>query len=189
MPARRLSPEERQLWARVAASVKPLTVRAKPKALPEAESVKPGVQNIPWLTETSITHAPQAKPRQVAEPPIGKSPSNTLDSSWDRSLSRGQKSPDLTIDLHGDTLASAHARLNRVLGDGVTHHARLILVITGKPALDNPRLPPSRRGVIRASIQDWIAASPYASNIAAVRNAHPRHGGNGALYIILKRNR
>ena len=46
-----------------------------------------------------------------------------------------------------------------------------------------------RAAVVRAAVGDWLAASPHASHIAAVRNAHPRHGGAGAIYLILKRGR
>jgi DNA-nicking Smr family endonuclease len=79
--------------------------------------------------------------------------------------------------------------LDRALGQAILHGARMILLVTGKPARENPRLPPTSRGVIRASIADWIASSGHAGKIAAVRNAHPRHGGAGALYVILRRMR
>jgi DNA-nicking Smr family endonuclease len=114
---------------------------------------------------------------------------NTLDGSWDKRIVKGALEPDFTIDLHGETLASAHARLNRSLSAAIRTGARVILLITGKAAPDNPRLPPTTRGVIRASVKDWLAASPHAGHIAAVRNAHPRHGGAGALYLILRRER
>ncbi|MFM9851646.1 MAG: Smr/MutS family protein [Sphingomonadaceae bacterium] len=115
--------------------------------------------------------------------------SNTLDAGWDRRLAKGLVAPDRTIDLHGETLQSAHTSLELALGDAVRSGARLVLLITGKAGRDNPRLPPTSRGVIRASIADWLAMSSSASRIAAVRNAHPRHGGAGALYVILKRAR
>lgn len=114
---------------------------------------------------------------------------NTLDGSWDKRISTGRVEPDMTIDLHGETLASAHARLNRSLDFAVRTGARIILLITGKPARDNPRMPPTSRGVIRASVGDWLAASTHAGRIAAIRTAHPRHGGAGALYVILRRER
>lgn len=116
-------------------------------------------------------------------------PANTLDGGWDKRISKGAIQPDFSIDLHGETLASAHARLNRSLDSAIRQQARVILLVTGKPARDNPRLPPTSRGVIRASVHDWLAASPHAGRIAAIRNAHPRHGGNGALYVILRRDR
>ncbi|WP_326521569.1 Smr/MutS family protein [Sphingomonas abietis] len=117
-------------------------------------------------------------------------PQNTLDGGWDKRLSRGVVAPDATIDLHGYTLSAAHTQLEAELGQAIARHARLILLVTGRPPppgrsrLDNPM-----RGVIRASIGDWLHHSRHASRIAAVRNAHPRHGGAGALYVILRRVR
>jgi DNA-nicking Smr family endonuclease len=101
-------------------------------------------------------------------------------------LRRGLVRPERSVDLHGYNLASAHVHLDQALGRAVADGVRVLLVITGKP----PRDPaPHRRGLIRASIGDWLATSGHAGRIAAVRNAHPRHGGAGALYIILRRAR
>jgi DNA-nicking Smr family endonuclease len=113
----------------------------------------------------------------------------TLDANWDKSLANGRTAPDRTIDLHGHSLASAHALLNHALGEAIRHGARLILLVTGKPARHNPRMPPTGRGVIRASVEDWIKAGPHASRIAAIRGAHPKHGGAGALYLVIRRDR
>lgn len=98
--------------------------------------------------------------------------------------------PDLTIDLHGCSLDQAHGRLDHGLARAIGQGARVVLLVTGKP----PRPGTSRidlplRGIIRASVRDWLIATPYADRIAAVRGAHPRHGGGGALYIILRRSR
>lgn len=112
--------------------------------------------------------------------------SDSLDGGWDRRLRKGLVLPDRTIDLHGHTLASAHQQLDHALERAVADHLRVLLVVTGKP----PRDPaPHRRGLIRAAIGDWLASSRHAREIAAVRNAHPRHGGAGALYVILRRAR
>ncbi len=108
-----------------------------------------------------------------------------MDGGWDRRLRRGAVLPDRTIDLHGHTLATAHAALDHALARAIADDVRVLLVVTGKP----PRPDDKRRGLIRASIGDWIAHSGHASRIAAVRNAHPRHGGAGALYLILRRKR
>jgi DNA-nicking Smr family endonuclease len=62
----------------------------------------------------------------------------------------------------------------------------VLLLITGKPPQGEP---PIARGRIRGAVGDWLAASRHAASIAAVRGAHPRHGGAGALYIILRRRR
>ena len=139
------------------------------------------------LSPMTLGQLPRHRAGQTVSPQ--NQSQNTLDGSWDKRLRLGQAAPDFTIDLHGETLSSAHARLNRSLAAAIRSEARIILLITGRPAKDNPRLPPTSRGVIRASVGDWLAASPYSSHIAAVRGAHPRHGGAGALYLILRRAR
>lgn len=118
--------------------------------------------------------------------PPPKAPGTTLDGSWDRRLSRGAVSPDAVLDLHGHDLATAYDLLDQRLQDAIDGGARLILLITGKPP--GPARPVVR-GRIRAAVGDWLQASRHAGHIAAVRNAHQRHGGSGALYIILRRAR
>lgn len=184
--ARRLSPDEHAVWRRVTATVsrvrKPGVVGVEPPVTPaKAGAVlgdrRQGVRQAPAFA--GVTRPPGHTPHSA----------NTLDGNWDKRIAKGALEPDFTIDLHGETLISAHARLNRSLSAAIRTGARVILLITGKAARENPRLPPTTRGVIRASVKDWLAASPHASHIAAIRGAHPRHGGAGALYLILRRAR
>jgi DNA-nicking Smr family endonuclease len=115
-------------------------------------------------------------------------PGATLDSSWDRRLSRGLATPDCVVDLHGHSLATAYARLDAALEQAIAEGDRVMLLVTGKPPRpDSER--PHARGAIRDAVGDWLASSRHARAIAAVRNAHPRHGGQGALYIVLRRPR
>lgn len=174
---RRLSPEEEALWARVVATVRPFGGAAPPLDQPAPPAPAP---------------APAPKPRsaRAAQPSAAKpapAPGTTLDSSWDRRLARGSVAPDVIVDLHGHNLATAHALLDRRLEQAIASRARLLLLITGKPPSDERR--PVARGAIRAAVGDWLHASRHAASIAAVRNAHPRHGGQGALYIVLRRPR
>ena len=121
-----------------------------------------------------------------APAPARKAPGETLDGSWDRRLSRGLVAPDAMLDLHGHNLATAYDLLDRKLEQAIRAGARLLLLVTGKPP--GPERP-AKRGAIRAAVGDWLHASRHAGRIAAVRNAHPRHGGSGALYIVLRRPR
>lgn len=183
MGPRRLSPEERALWAKVAASVRPFVGRAAPPPPP----LEPASTDAPLPT---FSREPRPAGRPVA-PARRPGPGETLDGGWDRRLARGLVAPDRGIDLHGHTLASAHSALEEALHDAVTSGARLLLVVTGKPpgrAAPGDQASP-RRGLIRAAIGDWLAVSPHAGDIAAIRNAHPRHGGAGALYVVIRRRR
>lgn len=172
---RRLGAEERALWRKVVESVRPLEGRLAPAPLPEALE-----QPIPKSVARVV---PKSVPKTVAP----KAPGTTLDGSWDRRLSRGLAQPDRTVDLHGHNLATAWALIDARLEDAVRAGDRLVLLITGKPPSGETR--PARRGAIRAAVGDWLHASRHAGEIAAVRDAHPRHGGTGALYIVLRRRR
>jgi DNA-nicking Smr family endonuclease len=169
---RRLTAEERALWRKVVESVRPLAGVTPPRPEPAPPSPKP---------PTIARPAPKVVVKAV------KSPGTTLDASWDRRLSRGLVQPDRTVDLHGHNLATAYAMIDDRLEAAIAAGDRLVLLVTGKPPSDDRR--PVARGAIRAAVGDWLAASRHAGLIAAVRNAHPRHGGSGALYLVLRRRR
>jgi DNA-nicking Smr family endonuclease len=167
---RRLSPEERRLWKKVAGSVRPLEPQA-----PDVPDDAPAAA-IPRLASKPVP-PPSLPPRSAGD---------TLDGSWDRRLGRGLVRPDSILDLHGHGLAAAHRLLDDRLEAAIAAGARVLLLITGKPPGAER---PVARGRIRAAVGDWLAVSRHAGRIAAVRNAHPRHGGAGALYIVLRRPR
>lgn len=125
-------------------------------------------------------------PRAEERRPLDRS---TLDAGWDRRLAKGLVAPDFTLDLHGSTLDAAHSRLDQGLTLALTQGARLVLLITGRPRPGDAAGRGERRGAIRAKFLDWLANGSHASKIAAVRPAHPRHGGAGAVYIVLRRPR
>lgn len=190
-PPRGLTPEEADLWARVAATVKPL----RKAAVAARKGNEPAVAPLP-----SPPAPPPPRVRGRVPPPLPPAPPRAaqprpldrhgLDSSWDRKLAKAAIAPDFTLDLHGHTLDSAHARLDHGLTQAVTMGARLVLLVTGRPRpSDDHAGRGERRGAIRSKLLDWLAAGPHASRIAAVRPAHPKHGGAGAVYIVLRRPR
>jgi DNA-nicking Smr family endonuclease len=183
-PPRGLTPAEAALWARVAQTVQPIHP-VRPKATPSAkqagEPLSPTPKRIKGrVPEPALPPAPPPAPPR----PLDR---HGLDGSWERKLAKAQIAPDLTLDLHGHSLDAAHARLDLGLAQAVAMGARLVLVITGKPRPVAAADRGERRGAIRAKLLDWLAAGSHASRIAAVRPAHQRHGGSGALYVILRR--
>jgi DNA-nicking Smr family endonuclease len=169
------------------ASVRPLRASASP-ALSSAfrGSAAPSLSQ--WEREGGRPAQPGGKGevRLLPVAPARPHHAATLDGSWDRRLSRGLTQPDATLDLHGHTLHSAHALLDQGLERAIARGDRVLLLVTGKPPRPESERPHAR-GAIRAAVADWLAASRHADRIAAVRNAHPRHGGAGALYIVLRR--
>ena len=189
-PPRGLSPQEAELWARVASSVKPLHAKRAVTAFRahQVEGAPSAVPPPPQPKPKGRVPAPLPAP---APPPAAARPLDRhgLDASWEKKLARAGITPDFTLDLHGHNLEAAHARLDHGLAQAAAMGARVVLVITGKPRSAEAADRGDRRGAIRAKLLDWLAAGPHAGRIAAVRGAHRKHGGAGALYVILRRPR
>lgn len=199
-PARGLSAEEAALWARVAQTITPMPGRVAPSRGAEddtREAAVPKTRDGPQAPLPPVFK----RPVKAAAPIVPPAPARVvddkraldrhgLDASWDRRLAKGLVGPDFTLDLHGSTLDAAHGRLNHGLTLALAQDARLVLLITGRPRPhDGQAGRGERRGAIRAKFLDWLEAGPHASRIAAIRPAHPRHGGAGAVYIVLRRGR
>lgn len=195
-PPRGLSADEAALWARVAGTVTPLgrghaKTAANPiPALEEAEnlSAKALEKPIPFKGGGGVRAATSNKASQRSLPPATLD-RHGLDTSWERKLDKAAIAPDFTLDLHGHSLDAAHGRLDHGLALAVAQQARLVLVITGRSRPVAAADRGERRGAIRAKLLDWLAVGPHASRIAAVRPAHQKHGGAGALYVVLRRHR
>ena len=170
---RPLSPEEAALWARVAATIRPMPGTAHPP-VPE-----PSLSDVPRQASAARRSAPAPATARRA-PGVGR----TLDAGWDKRLRSGTVEPDRTIDLHGMTLDRAWQSIDDGLAQAIARGERVVLLITGH---HRPGEPPVARGKIRAAVYDWLAASRHAPTIAAVRGAHVRHGGGGSLYLVLRR--
>jgi DNA-nicking Smr family endonuclease len=185
MSVRKLSPDESALWARVMANVRPIERGRKPVAADPV--VAPALLPRPLKAAKA---PPVARPVPSPAPAAKRAPKlgETLDGGWDRKLSRGVVAPDCTIDLHGHTLDTAYRLLDGALAQAIAAGERVVLLVTGRPPRTGSERPHAR-GAIRAAVGDWLAGSRHAGAIAAVRGAHPRHGGAGALYIILRRAR
>lgn len=167
---RSLGADEAALWAKVAATIRPLSRD------PNEPHIVVEPQRPVTVSPAKAPAAPQSKPSR----PIG----STLDANWDRRLARGSVEPDRIIDLHGHSLDSAWDTIDRGLERAVAAEDRLVLLITGHRRDGDP---PLVRGRIRAAVHGWLAASRHAGSIAAIRGAHRRHGGGGSLYLVLRR--
>lgn len=172
---RSLDPEEAALWARVAATIKPLS-----RDKNDVQTIEPARQSPGRIVNTG----PPARPRPAPVERPARTPGGGLDGSWDRRLTRGSVRPDRVLDLHGHSLDTAWQAIEGGLEQAIANGERLVLLITGHQRKGDPPLP---RGRIRAAVDGWLAASSHASSIAAIRPAHRSHGGGGSLYIVLRR--
>ncbi len=197
--ARKLGEEEKALWGRVMATVKPL----HPVVARAIQTVNPNTVSSPSssLRGAERRGNPEAGmrdprlPRSARNSDFIKSNSKlspalpnpqTLDGTWDRQITKGALIPDVSVDLHGSGLSSAYARLDGTLEQAIAQKSRVVLLVTGRTRAHD-RTSGEGRGAIASVVRDWLAASRHSKAIAAVRTAHPRHGGAGALYIVLKR--
>lgn len=176
---RSLSPEEAELWAKVASTIRPLS--REPQQAAEVQPAPVAAEAARSSARRPVQPAALEPAAQPASKPLARA---TLDGSWDKRLRSGSVEPDRVLDLHGMNLDSAWAAIDRALELAIGREERVLLLITGH---HRPGDPPVQRGRIRAAVHDWLAASRHAGQIAAVRGAHRRHGGGGSLYLILRR--
>lgn len=189
---RGLSDEEAAVWEKLAATVVPLHPLRPGKKAPVKAMTVPAA---PQPTRPAPAHRAGQSSRPPSPPePLPPSarrvpaPGN-LDSYWDRRLKAGDIAPDLALDLHDHGMDAAYSRLIGGMEQARSMGARVVLVITGRPRPVDAADRATSRGVIRAKILDWLAASEHGDAIAAIRKAHRRHGGDGALYVVLRRER
>ena len=169
-----LSPEDREIWARVAQSAKPLPGRTMP-IVPKLPVAKPAmVLAPPPLPEASV------RPRPL--PPLAG-----LEKRMRRDVARGIRTLDARIDLHGLRQAEAHQTLLAFLHRQHQQGGKLVLVITGKGGGLDAR--GAERGVLRRMVPHWLAEPGLRRIILGYEPAAIGHGGDGALYVRLRRDR
>jgi DNA-nicking Smr family endonuclease len=183
-PSRRkraLSEEEHALWESVAKQIKPLRKKPRAKAAAVlsdtgADAVKPAASPKP-LSAAQMARAPQ--------PPSAAPPLAPLGRRERSQLSRGRKQIDARLDLHGMTQTRAHRALfgflQRAHGEGLT----FVLIITGKGKMGVE----SERGVLRRQVPQWLGLPEFRSLVVGFEEAHIGHGGEGALYVRIRRSR
>lgn len=132
------------------------------------------------------TLRPAAKKAQAAHGPSG------VDGRTSERLSRGIAVPDAKLDLHGLTEQAAHKTLLSFLQAAHRRGDRLVLIVTGKGGSEphapfDLELAGRSRGVLKTMVPRWLDEAPLARLIADRRTAHRRHGGDGALYVYLRK--
>ncbi|MFO1107299.1 MAG: Smr/MutS family protein [Amaricoccus sp.] len=183
---RSLTDEERDLWHQVARSAAPLHPGTAPP---------PGPPSPPPPPEPAARPTPPRAPEPRRAPPV-PDPHAALERAnphMDRrrfeALRRGRMEPEARLDLHGMTSERAHASLTGFILSAHSNGLRLVLVITGKGRPPEDSWQPQRSGILRHSLPHWLAAPPLTGRVLQVAPAHQRHGGTGAFYVYLRRQR
>jgi len=182
---RRLSAEEHSLWKTITRAVKPLRV-APPAEGPEEKAAEGGPQPPRKAAPSSVdpSHSPVRKPASPPSPPLAP-----LERRLRQRLARGSETIDRRLDLHGLTQREAHAALAHFLRAAQAQGVRIVLVVTGKGARAARDDPFAERGVLRRLVPQWLAAAEFRSLVVGFEAAHLGHGGEGALYVRLRRRR
>lgn len=179
--SRKLHDDERVLWQTVAKSVKPLRRRAvetQPDASSEdlAPSAK-AERTRPVSKTVSPAAVPLPKPSSPALEPLGRRERQRI--------ARGRDSIDARIDLHGRTQAEAYDALIGFIRRCHANGARTVLVITGKGRSESH----GSRGVLKRQVPMWLGLPELRSCVIGFESAAIGHGGEGALYVRLRRDR
>lgn len=183
---RELSVEERALWRQVAADVRPMHPETgesdavdapkTPQASPDDNPVKPAPR-------IARRHHHHHRPEVPVHP----------DARTLRRLRRGDDPIQSRLDLHGMTQDDAWLALCRFIGAAHGRGARRVLVITGKGRATDTASTwwegHHEPGVLRRRVPEWLATPPLSTMVAAFAPAGSRHGGDGALYVLLRRRR
>lgn len=191
---RKLTPDESRLWQRLTQSVRPMP----PVRIPEVDekAAAPAVKDAISPQEASprstiqrriVTNKPSGQThRQAVRQPVNEAG----DPRQARHVSRGRRPIDATLDLHGLSQEQAFVALSRFLQQARAIGHATVLVITGKGAPDADTMPGYQvsRGILRRRFLDW-ADGPFREHISSISQSHQRHGGSGAFYVFLKKQR
>ena len=163
---RPVKPDELRLWGLVAGTVHPLPGRATPKV--EAQIAPPGAIA---PIRAPATPAPDAR--------RGRAELHGIEPNRRHRIAKERDPIGARLDLHGLTYDRARAALERFLRQAWEEGFRAVLVITGKGVQGD--------GVLRRAAPEWLAAPHLTHIVAGISEAHRRHGGEGAIYVALKR--
>ena len=177
---RGLSAEERALWESVAKQIKPLRKKIRALKNPAAGEAESEVATIP------VPMLRPPAPLKISQPPKPQAPPLAPLGRRERAqLSRGRKEIDARLDLHGMTQTRAHRALFGFLQRAQDDGLGFVLVITGKGKVGAE----SERGVLRRQVPQWLNLPEFRSLVVGYEEAHVGHGGEGALYVRVRRSR
>ena len=177
--------EDTAVWKRLTAGVKAYERDAPPRS-GRATLSKPKPKSKRKTAGASkadtIRSGQRTAPKQTPDPvDLRRGDHAGIDRSTRRRLAQGQLAIEARLDLHGMTAAQAERHLSRFINGALGDGKRCVLVITGKGANNN--------GVLKRLVPMWLKAPPLGARVLALSQAIPSDGGDGALYVMLRRSR
>ena len=179
MSRRDLTEEELALWRFVTRRVTPHHGHGVTPAAPTPRHPQPD-------EPPAVPREQAPPPRRVAPAPLALGANAGIDRRTAQRFAKGQMAIEGRLDLHGRTLKEAQAAVSGFVRAAANDGQRFVIIITGKGGADRE---PGGRGRIRAEAIHWLDHPSLRPLILAVREAGPRHGGAGALYVLLRRHR
>jgi len=162
------SDSDRALWAEITKDVTPLAGKTAPKVPKES----------PPASKTG--QKPVSRPSKPRPEPV-KAQSAETDRRTEERFRRGQMPLEATLDLHGYTRPEAYEALKLFISGAYEAGKRCVLVITGKGR--------QGEGPLKREVPLWLKESQQSGHVLKWTAAQPQHGGNGALYVLIRRNR
>lgn len=200
MSRRRVRPEELELWQQVARTAQRIRPEAATRAPAPVPPPEPMIRN-----PRSTLPMPRIEDFQIGQKAAGTPPAHDvlpglservatapvqMDKKAFHRMKRGKLIPEAKIDLHGMTMERAHPALTGFILRSHAAGLRLVLVVTGKGKDRDSGGPiPVRHGVLRHNVPQWLRMAPLGPLVLQITEAHLKHGGGGAYYVYLRRQR
>lgn len=181
----KLSDRDRAIWEKVTETVRPLEARPDAPAMPPRRMVRDmrGDRGLPDEWHSRPSPMPEAR----------------IDRKTRRQITTGRIDVDRSIDLHGMTQDQAFAKLRATVEGSVRRGDKVLLVVTGKGGkrfAQTGATPAAYRtrdefeqfgGVLRRMVPLWLNGPELKPFIQSFGTAAQEHGGEGALYVMLRR--
>jgi len=189
-----LSTDDKDIWEQVRRTLTPLRPKKIKLQMPEPPLVPLRAKVKPVLKPLSKIGRSVAEPAirfdLAQDPMLGLAGQRrVMDQRTHEKMRKGKLRPEARLDLHGMFASPAQVALLGFVRHSHSAGKRLILVITGKGSKSHAEagIMPSRQGILRQSLPQWLSSAEMRSMILQITPAHLRHGGSGAYYIYLKR--
>jgi len=200
-PMGALTEAEEKLWKKVTLGITKLDCNRAAAPLIRRSAYRISASNIHWENDVSWEKMALGQKSLQAPSQSLTEQSFTLrdaDHNWQQKMRRGKVKPEGRIDLHGMTQDKAFGALSRYIEQAQHRGKRFILVITGKGGAKSDPQGQSygdlsygdherSRGVLKTNVPRWLSQGDLGSRIVSYTSANVEHGGEGALYVVLKR--